>query len=66
LGGLDRVQLRGYEREERKDGRYTLGKTHGQDSREAPPTLPILDVVIILPDGRKAAKIGGTYYLLKR
>lgn len=28
--------------------------------------LPRFDVVVILPDGREAAKVGDEYYLLKR
>jgi hypothetical protein len=53
------------EKKGRTDDTLWGGRT-GKDSREAPPTLPILDVVIILADGREAAKIGDTYYLLKR
>lgn len=28
--------------------------------------IPMFDVVVILPDGREAAKVGDEYYLLKR
>lgn len=46
------------------------GKRHdhrvrgGSDSTN--DDLPMFDVVVILPDGREAAKVGDEYYLLKR
>lgn len=36
------------------------------DSDSTNDDLPMFDVVVILPDGREAAKVGGDYFLLKR
>jgi hypothetical protein len=53
------------EKKGRTDGTFRGGRTD-KNSREEPSTLPTFDLVVILPDGREAAKVGNEYYLLKR
>lgn len=54
-----------------EDGEGKIGglreEEHATKNRnEESPSLPTFDVVVILPDGREAAKVGDEYYLLKR